>query len=125
MTKDVLYKGFILVVMRMDRKWRSRDQTITMALTWSNFEEYFEANKYWFVFKFSKVDKLFSAIIRNYIHSQLLCITRGHDNTEGREILDNLIYETVKENTTELMLLIKMKYPKISQEIYDLNGTHI
>lgn len=124
MNKEILenvYENFIKYVLSMDKRSSDRDNTALLALTYDNFEEYFNKHKHFFIFKFSTDDKMFSAIIRTYCMTQIAFITRRNENTEMELLLISIMKEKIDENIDELKSIIESKYPNIYQEIIVIN----
>lgn len=120
-TKKQVFESYVMVVMNMDQRAYDRDNTIMLNLTYSNFEEYFDTNKWMFLITFSKVEKLFAAIIRNFAKSQISFMTREITEQVHLGVFDELFYEVIEDNIVELMSIVKTKYPRIYTEIENLN----
>lgn len=118
---DELYNVLIKGLFLMKCKYSDRDNTILTVFPYENFEEYFEDNKSWFVVKFSESKFLFAAIFRNFINSQLTCITKKSDNEEMKWVIEDLVRNEIDKNIVELMEIVKNKTPFLYSKIEELN----
>lgn len=91
MTRDEYIANFThlaFFLVNMKGKTRGRDDTITLALTYDNFTDYYESNKHMFLVKFASLDSFLVALLRNFFIVRVSCVT--HEPIEGKrdELLD-------------------------------------
>ncbi|WP_155772647.1 hypothetical protein [Burkholderia vietnamiensis] len=115
------FKTLFIKLLEIRRKMRGRDDTILTALTYENFEEYYEAQSFFWIMPFSTDEKLFQAVFRNFFRAQLNCILEDKTREEQFKFED-FINEVIEENILALISKLKDKYPKLEQAIKDTNA---
>jgi hypothetical protein len=122
--QEVMYAGFVEVLLKMQRRTNDRDASTKWA-EYDSFADYYAANKWMFCVGFSASDKMVAKVVRNYLVHQTRRVTTGRSEKFDIGLYTAMLDGVITSNFSKIKAVLADLYPAELQDIIERNNTPV